>query len=98
MFARFFNRSIHEEDLTVHLFTIHRLPINQSFYRIYVGGVCIIASSTSIDVSTKNKLEHILYTLLPRVLSAVINDGDDDDDDDKEADILCVRLSSLLLI
>ena len=57
----------------------------------------IIASSTSIDVSTKNKLEHILYTLLPRVLFEVINDGDDDDDE-KEADILCVRLSSSLLI
>ena len=58
----------------------------------------IIASSTSIDVSTKNKLEHILYTLLPRVLFEVINDGDDDDDEEEEADILCVRLSSLLLI
>ena len=57
----------------------------------------IIASSTSIGVSTKNKLEHILYTLLPRVLFEVINDGDDDDDE-KEADILCVRLSSSLLI
>ena len=57
----------------------------------------IIASSTSIGVSTKNKLEHILYTLLPRVLFEVINDGDDDDDEE-EADILCVRLSSSLLI
>ena len=53
----------------------------------------IIASSTSIDVSTKKS------SLLPRVLFEVINDGDDDDDDDEEeADILCVRLSSSLLI